>query len=71
MSTEDQSEALREFKSLWRQRRAQPGLGPKSQMPEGNYLDQFQSRPREQLLKAEKGAGGRKAGQDWEQLSRH
>lgn len=62
MSTGEQNEALREFKSLWRQRRAHPGLWPKSQMPEGNYLDQFQSRPREQLLKEEKGGGERKAG---------
>lgn len=57
MSTGDQEEALRAFKSLRRQRGARPGLGPKSPKPEGNYLDQFQSRPREQLLKEEKGEG--------------
>lgn len=69
MSTGDQEEALRDFKSLRRQRGAQPGLWPKSQKPEGNYLDQFQSRPREQLLKEERGRG--KAGrQSCEQLSR-
>lgn len=54
MSTRDLNEALGEFKSLRRRPGARSGRLPKSQMPEGNYLDQFQSRPREQLLWGEK-----------------
>lgn len=74
MSTRDLNEALWEFKSLWRPPGAKSGLLPKSQMPEGNYLDQFQSRPREQLLwggKRGEGTGEKEAGEDREQLSRH
>lgn len=73
MSTRDLKEALWEFKSLWRPPGAKSGWLPKSQMPEGNYLDQFQSRPREQLLwggKRGEGTGEKEAGEDREQLSR-
>jgi hypothetical protein len=38
-------------------------------MPEGNYLDPFQSRPGSSFLEEEKGGRERKAGEDGGQLS--